>query len=139
MEMTFAPMGQLSALLPPNASTLDFTSDYSIRDGAVATSLAKLSSAGRDYGFSGKVLLDGTLDYNLDVKAWFKGHRDGERILKALGNTQVIANLRGTVDAPRLALPRFEQLAAEALRNTLQERAQTELQKALDRFLRRRK
>lgn len=87
-----------------------FSTDYSISEGAVVTQLGKLSSQAQKIGLEGRVGLDGSVDYRLDITEWMRGHEDGAKILAVLGDARLTAGLIGSLEAPELALPDLKQL-----------------------------
>ena len=127
---SFAPAQQLQGLLAPlgpltkgkvaiaNNGQLaidSFTAPFSFAEGAVRTTAAKWLAKGKEIGLSGSIALDGAIDYSLDLTALLRGHRDGERVLKALNGTLPATKLKGTLVAPTLALPAVEDLAKKLL------------------------
>ena len=51
----------------------------------------------------------------MDFASLLKGHKDGEKVLAALGGKLPGAKLGGTVDAPQLGLPEVGDLATKLL------------------------
>ncbi|MCK5942130.1 MAG: hypothetical protein KAI24_09190 [Planctomycetes bacterium] len=114
------PLGALSAKIAPIAEggklKIDsFAAPFSFAKGLVTTSEAKWVAAGKAIGLGGSVGFDGKVDYQLDFASLLKGHKDGEKVLAALGGTLPGAKLTGTVDAPKLGLPEVGDLATKLL------------------------
>ena len=59
--------------------------------------------------------LFGTVDYALDFASLLAGHKDGDRVLAALGGKLPGARLTGSLDAPKLRLPDLGELATGLL------------------------
>ena len=117
-----------------NLAVDSYRAHYSIRDGAVATNLAKLSTKGKQIGFSGTTTLDGRIDYWLDVSGLLASHRDGEKVLRALGGKMPPGRLAGTLASPTIALPDIAELFQTAGVDILQERALEELNRTLNKL-----
>ena len=87
---------------------------------------------------SGSVGLAGALDYELDLTALLRGHRDGERVLALLSGALPPAAIQGSLDAPKLQLPAIDVVLQRALENELKQQGGGLLKKALDDLLKRR-
>lgn len=74
------------------------------------------------------------IDYALDLAPLLRGHKDGERVLAAFDNTLPGATLSGTVDDPKLGLPKLGDLATKALKNQGRELLEGGIQRGLDRL-----
>ena len=114
------PLGALSARFAPLAEggklKLDsLTAPFSLREGTLATRGAKWLAAGKEIGLAGTVGLDGAVDYTLDFASLLRGHRDGEKVLGALGGALPGARLTGSLDAPELRLPELGDIATKLL------------------------
>jgi hypothetical protein len=83
--------------------------------GETHTTASEWLAKGAKIGLSGKVALDGSLDYGIDLTALLAGHKDGERVLKALNGALPATLLQGTLDAPTLKLPALEDIAQKLL------------------------
>ena len=126
----FAPSGQLQGLLAPlgpltkGAVALGdngrleidtFSAPFRFAEGFVHATASEWLAKGRKIGLSGKVSLAGDVDYAIDLADALRGHRDGERVLQALGGKLPAAKLTGTVDQPALALPELGDVASKLL------------------------
>ncbi|MGC6486465.1 MAG: AsmA family protein [Planctomycetota bacterium] len=114
------PLGALSATLAPIADGGKLRIDslkapFSLSKGRLATRGAKWLAAGKEIGLDGTVGLDGVVDYSLDFAALLRGHKDGERVLAALGGKLPGARLTGSLDAPTLGLPEVGDIATKLL------------------------
>jgi len=126
----FAPSKQLQGLLSPLGALSKgatpiadkgklkvdgFSTPFSFNKGVVTSTGAKWSAAGQDIGLAGKAKFDGGMDYTIDFSGLLKGHKDGEKVLKALKGNLPKASLKGTVDDPSLGLPKLENIASQLL------------------------
>ncbi len=114
------PLGALSARFAPVAAggklKIDsLTAPFSLSEGKLATRGAKWLAAGKEIGLDGTVGLDGVLDYSLNFAALLRGHKDGDRVLAALGGKLPGARLTGSLDAPTLGLPEVGDIATKLL------------------------
>ncbi|MCU0866208.1 MAG: AsmA-like C-terminal region-containing protein [Planctomycetes bacterium] len=139
-----APLGPLAGpdLRLGDAQRLaldDFEAPFRFAQGAIVTTAGKWLAKGRTIGLSGTVRLDGGLDYGLDLTALLRGHRDGDRVLQALGGTLPAARLQGTVLAPALGLPDLATVLQKVATRELQQRGTDLLKKELEDLLRRSK
>lgn len=116
-----------------------FEAPFRFAQGAITTTTGKWLAKGRAIGVSGKVYLDGRLDYGFDLTALLRGHRDGDRVLAALGGQFPPARLLGTVGTPTLALPDFAAALQKLAERELQQRGQDLLKKELEDLLRKSK
>lgn len=133
------PLGALSATLAPIAQggklKIDaFSAPFSLTQGKLSTEGARWLAAGKQIGLVGSVGLDGVIDYALDLAPLLRGHKDGERVLAAFDNTLPGATLSGTVDDPKLGLPKLGDLATKALKNQGRELLEGGIQRGLDRL-----
>ena len=112
---------------------------FTMQQGTIETKVMRWISKGQDYGLSGKVGLDGALDFGLDLTALLKQHKDGAKIAAVLGNQKLMAGLAGNLDAPRLGLPDLGSLLGSALQQEaqklLKDKAGNAVQKALEDLL----
>lgn len=129
----FTPSPALTGLL--HAAGLDrrlefrsFGGRFQLAKGQLETTLVRLDSKAKPLGFRGRTSLAGGIDYVVDVTSLLEGHRDGERVRKALGNQPLEARLTGTLQAPRLAVPDLTSMLL-----------QSELPRLLEELLRRKK
>jgi len=138
-KASFTPAPAIQSLLSLTGqgsvlSLESYQTKYSISNGAVATNLGKLSKLTGDLGMKGSVTLDGKIDYELDFTEWMAGHRDGARLLQALGDTRLTAKLTGDLGAPALGLPDLTELLLKAGQGALQKELEKGLGGALDRL-----
>ncbi|MEZ6036283.1 MAG: hypothetical protein R3F29_02300 [Planctomycetota bacterium] len=130
LDTTFRPGGDLKSLIEPLGQfsqghalgqngklRLDsFSAPFSFAKGAVTTTASEWLSQGEKVGLSGKVAFDGKVDYGIDLSQLLKGHKDGEKVLKALGGSLPKAKLAGTLDSPSLKLPELGDIAQQLLK-----------------------
>ena len=120
LQGLLAPLGPLSAGAVPIAQDgrlrLDaFRAPFSFEHGVVRAKATEWLAAGQKIGLNGEVGFDGRVNYELDLSSLLAGHRDGEKVLKAVGGKLPTASLGGTLDAPSLALPKLENIATKLL------------------------
>jgi hypothetical protein len=108
--------------------------DLEIAGGAIRTDKLRFEEGARGMLLRGSTAFGGTLDWVLDVTELLRGHRDGDRVLAALGGKAPEVRLRGDVRAPSLAMFDVEGLLRQAAQGALQ----TGLKEALEKLLRRR-
>ncbi len=108
---------------------------FSISEGSVSSNLMKLSSKGADINLSGSTGLDGSLDWTMDLRDLFKGHRDGERLIASLGDDMLGPKLGGTLLAPQLALPDLTSALKQAGLNALENAAGDAIKNGLDKVV----
>ena len=101
-------------------------------------SLPTIHAAGQA-GLGDGQLIDGALDYGFDFTALLQGHRDGDRVLNAIGGKLPKAKLMGTFAAPSLGLPDLTQVARNALEQQVQTQGKDLLRKALDDLLKKKR
>lgn len=153
-EGTVVPLPALRPLLQPfpalpgvgaefgEAGRLAFdacTVPWTLQRGAVTAAAGRWLRKGRTIGLSGTVRLDGALDYGFDVSALLQGHRDGERVLRALGGSAPAVRLAGTIEAPIAAVPDLGGVARAALEQQVHTNGAELLHRALDELLRARR
>lgn len=157
-SVAFAPAPQLASLLQPvgaafgPAATLgqnrggaalltidDLRAPFRFAAGAITLQATHWLTQGKRIGLSGSTRLDGTLDFGFDLGDLLRGHRDGDRVLRALGGSLPPATLRGTVSAPSLALPDLQAVLERVLQNEVLEQGTSLLQRELERLLRKKK
>jgi hypothetical protein len=129
----------LSLLGQPQELAIDrLSSTFALQQGAITHRAMKWISKGQDYGLSGKVRLDGSMELGMDLTSLLQQHKDGKAIAGFLGDAPLTASIAGTVDAPKLATPDLGKLLQQALqaapRQLLEQRGQDLLQKGLDRL-----
>ncbi|HEU4419864.1 MAG TPA: hypothetical protein VFT55_13110 [Planctomycetota bacterium] len=131
-----APFGELAgATGPGDATTLAidrFEAPLRLQRGAIAMRAAKWMHQGKQIGVSGATRLDGRLDLGFDLGVLLRGHRDGERVLRATGGTLPPARLTGTVDSPLLSLPDAGDLLQKVLVQELEQQSSEALRRMLD-------
>ncbi|MFK7740465.1 MAG: hypothetical protein AB8H80_09075 [Planctomycetota bacterium] len=120
LQGLLAPLGPLSNGTVPVATNgrlkIDsFRAPFAFAKGVVEAKATEWMAAGQKIGLSGNIGFDGKVDYAVDLSSLLKGHKDGERVLKALGGSLPAARLNGTVDSPALGLPRLENIATKLL------------------------
>lgn len=138
-----APMGALSQLLGPQATLGDggklaiddLSAPFRFSAGAVETTATKWLAKGNAIGLSGKVRLDGGIDYGIDLSALLAGHKDGQRVLQALGGALPAARLAGSLTAPTLGLPDLSHVAQKLLESEVKNRGVDLLKKGLEDLL----
>ena len=114
-----------------------FEAPFRFEHGAIETQAGTWLAKGKQIGLSGTARLDGGLDYGFDLSALLRGHRDGERVLKAIHGTLPAARLTGSLDSPSLGLPDVGALLQQVLQGELQDRGRDLLQRELDKLLKR--
>ncbi len=88
----------------------------------------------------GTTSLDGVLDYQLDLRGLLAGHRDGKKILKHLGAVPLEAKIAGTLTAPTLRAPQYQQILTKALESAARGAARGAIERGLrDLFKKKRK
>ena len=122
----FAPSKQLEGLLAPlgpltkNAVPVGdkgrlqiegFKAPFSFSKGVVTSTSSEWSAAGQKIGLSGTVGFDGKMDYSMDFSSLLKGHKDGQKVLKALNGQLPPARLNGSIGDPKLGLPKLKNVA----------------------------
>jgi hypothetical protein len=117
----------------------DLQTEFTLRRGSLQNKLGHWTSKGRTIGLSGTTRLDGTLDHAFDFSDLLRGHRDGERVLAALGGKLPAARLDGTLTQPRLGLPDLAQVARDALKGDLGKQAGELLQRGIEDLLKKQK
>ncbi|MEE9126771.1 MAG: hypothetical protein V3U11_06490, partial [Planctomycetota bacterium] len=135
----FTPAKQLGELIAftgeRNRLTFkDVDTDFVIKEGAIETKLLTMNRKAETYGFRGKVYMDGRIDYAIALNDALKGHRDGERIRRYLGNASLEAKLAGTLDEPKLAMPELGGFLQEALEAEAKKGVDGALRKGLDKL-----
>lgn len=154
-QVAFAPASQLGTLLQPVGTTFgptatlgrtqngkallaidDLKTPFRFAAGAITLQATQWLAQGKRIGLSGSTRLDGTLDFGFDLSDLLRGHRDGDRVLKALGGSLPPASLRGTVNAPALALPDLQGVLERVLKNEVLEQGAGLLQRELEKLLR---
>lgn len=98
-----------------------FAGGFTMRLGAVESQLLKWETRSRTYHLQGKTRLDGTMDWGIDLADLLKDHRDGQKVLAALGNTPIRASLTGSLDAPKLGMPDIAGLIQTGLQKAAQD------------------
>ncbi|MEO6596793.1 MAG: hypothetical protein ABIP94_18760, partial [Planctomycetota bacterium] len=137
-----APLGQLAGagaqLGDGGRLAIDsFVAPFTMRRGSLATRAGRWLAKGKEIGLSGTVRFDGSLDYGFDFSALLRGHRDGERVLTALGGKLPAARLTGSLTAPSLGLPEVGDLLQKGVQKELETRGRDVLQRELDKLLKR--
>ncbi len=140
----FVPTDELSRLfvLAGRRQTVDLkdlSSSFVLDRGSIETSLLELSSAGREFTFAGSTGLDGSIDYRIDCSDLLKGHRDGERVRRYLGENILEARLSGSLEAPILLMPDLEEILTKAAENSLRREAQKGVDRLLEKLFKKKK
>jgi hypothetical protein len=140
LQGLLSPLGPLSQGTTPLGDRgrlrIDsFAAPFEFAAGAVRTTAGEWLSKGQRIGLAGSVRLDGALDYQLDLTALLRGHRDGERVLKLLSGALPPAAITGSLDAPKLALPQLDNVLQKLLQGEGKQQVESLLKKALDDLL----
>ena len=153
-ETSFAPAPALRALLQPLGPTLGdalalgadgridvhaFRSEFELQQGQIRSQVGEWTARGKKIGLQGSTGLDGRIAYQLDLTEVLAAHRDGAKVLQALGGKLPAANLAGTLDAPTLGLPDVFATLRNAATKELEKRGGDLIQRGLDELLRRNK
>ena len=109
----------------------ELKSEFHVREGAVETEHLRLNRRTTSWSLRGRATLGGAIDYEIDLRGLLRGHEDGDRILKYLGDTAVSAKLTGTVDAPEIAGPNYRDLLQKALPGAVRGALESDLQRRL--------
>lgn len=133
-EGKLRPAAALSELLQLSGgkSELEFQSfsnEFRIANGFVETLGAKLDAKGRAFGLTGRTGLAGALDWTIDVKNLLADHKDGKKVMQYLGDDPIGAALKGTLDAPTLAMPPLDEILKQAVQRAVEKGAGDLLQK----------
>jgi len=144
LEGLLQPLGALGARFAPIAKDGKLTVDslvapFSLRKGKLATRGAKWLAAGKEIGLEGFVGLDGVVDYALDFAPLLRGHKDGERVLAALGGKLQGARLTGDIHDPKLKLPELGDVATKLLEQQGKQLLEGGIEKGLQRLFGRKK
>ena len=146
----FAPCKQLQGLLSPLGPLTkgavpvgekgqlkidNFSAPFEFVKGVVSSKSAEWSAAGQKIGLAGNVGFDGKIDYSLDFSALLSGHKDGKKVLKALNGQLPPASLVGSVDDPKLGLPKVENIATKLV----EQQGKDLLQKGLNSLFKKKK
>ena len=151
-ETSFAPAPALRGLLQPlgaalgDAATLGdgnrlaidaFRCEFRMDKGHVTTKLGEWLAHGQKIGLKSSVGLDGKLACDIDFSGLLAAHKDGARVLAALGGSLPAANLGGTLDAPTLGLPDLAAAVRQAATKELEKKGGDLLKRGLDELLKR--
>lgn len=144
----FAPSKQLQGLLSPLGSLAKtsmgdngqlkidgFSAPFQFAKGVVSNKSAEWSSAGNTIGLTGNTGFDGAINYALDFSSLLKSHKDGQKVLRALKGKVPPANLKGSLDSPKLSLPKLGDLANKLV----EQQGKDLLQKGLNSLFKKRK
>lgn len=127
----FAPSKKLSGLLAPlgpltkNALSIgengrlkidSFKAPFAFAKGVVTSTKSEWAAAGQKIGLSGNIDFDGKMNYSIDFSSLLKGHKDGQKILKALNGRLPPAILAGSIDDPKLNLPELGNVAESLIK-----------------------
>lgn len=152
-DAAFAPVPALQGLLAPlgplNTAIAGlgdggrlrletFATPFSFASGIVRTTAGEWLSKGRRIGLSGNVGFDGALDYQLDLTALLRGHRDGDKVLELLSGALPPAALQGSLTAPKLALPALDAVLQRAAEAALKQKGGDLLKRAFEDLLKKR-
>ncbi|MEM7205244.1 MAG: AsmA-like C-terminal region-containing protein [Planctomycetota bacterium] len=144
----FTPAGALQPLLQLAGESGkikfdDLNTHFQLAQGFVETSLMKFGKKAAEFGVTGKTGLDGSIEYAIDISSALAQHRDGRKVLEALGGNVPKATLGGTLDAPQFVMPDVGQLVQGALQGAVEKAAddllQQGLQKGLNQLFKRKK
>lgn len=125
LQGSFTPSQELSSLLELTGLGKKLAFDklggaFQLDQGYVVTALSEFDGAAKKLGFKGRTSLSGQIEYGIDVSSLLAGHKDGEKIRKALGNRPLEAGLAGTLTSPRIALPDLGKLVLQGAVDDLQ-------------------
>lgn len=137
LEGLLAPLGPLTKSAVPIADKgqlkVDgFAAPFSFSKGVVTSTQSEWAAAGQKIGLSGKIGFDGKMDYSLDFSSLLKGHKDGEKVLKALNGQLPPAKLIGSIDDPELGLPELGDVATKLIEQEGKNLLQKGLKKGLE-------
>ncbi|GEM_PF-2712880 len=109
---SFTPAAGVASLLKPLGipGKLAFDrlrSEFRVRDGKLLTEAFEMGGKDGVLTLSGAVSLAGEMDYRIDLTDLLTRHRDGKRILAALGDRRLEARLRGTFGKPEIEVEDF--------------------------------
>jgi hypothetical protein len=130
------PLAALLQLLGENDGRLRFDrfgGSFTLQDGTLATTGLALVHRRDQLNLRGATRLGGELAWTLDLTPTIARHRDGARVLQALGGGAVTAGLGGTVGAPRLELEDFDALLRQGAQKALDDALRRGVEKLLER------
>ena len=105
---------------------------FELGGGVVRSDTSDLSVGGAKLALVGTTSLGGALDHTLDLRGLLRGHRDGELVLRYLGDQPLGARIAGTLTAPKLALPDLQDLIKQALTKAVETEGQNALRDLLE-------
>jgi hypothetical protein len=116
----FTPSSSLADLLkfsgsgPGGRFTFDaIQGGIQIVDGKLAIDGLQIGGKDGKVSISGSTSLLGDMQHKVDFTGWLAQHRDGKRILAALGNQRVVADLGGNLLSPKLEVADFAKKVLE--------------------------
>ena len=127
----FAPSKKLAGLLAPlgpltkNALPVgekgrlkidSFKAPFAFAKGVITSTKSEWAAAGQKIGLSGNVDFNGNIDYSMDFSSLLKSHKDGQKILRALNGRLPPAVLAGSIDDPKLDLPKLGNVAESLIK-----------------------
>ncbi|MEZ5989023.1 MAG: AsmA-like C-terminal region-containing protein [Planctomycetota bacterium] len=120
-------LGQVLTLLGTKEKLAfkEFQNSFAIVDGRVAIKDCKLGGGDGHVVLRGSTGLDGSLDVRFDLRDLLAQHRDGQAVLKALGDGPVEVTLAGTLGSPSVQ-------GGDVLQKALQGGLQQGLEQILD-------
>ncbi len=151
-ETSFSPAPALRGLLQPLGSVLGeaaslgdgkrlaidaFRCEFRLHQGQVTSKVGEWLARGQKIGLQGSVGLDGKVACDLDLSDLLAKHKDGARVLAALGGKLPAANLGGTVTSPTLGLPDLTATLRDAATKELEKKGGDLLKRGLDELLKR--
>ncbi len=100
------------------------SSHFQIAEGAIHGPDIQLRHKKTPLALRGTTRLTGEIDYELDLSTLLAGRRDGEKILRLLGDRPLTAGISGTVFQPKLQLADILQGSLQSVTDGLLDRAQ---------------
>jgi hypothetical protein len=107
---------------------------FRLADGHLVVDRQQIALGDTRIGITGRTSLSGALDYAIDLTNALASHKDGKRILDALGG-KLTAALRGTVLAPRVDMEDLAKQAISGFTESLLEQVKQDPVKAVDDLL----
>lgn len=106
----FTPSAEIAPLfeLAGSSGKLSFreiSTKFTLADGFLVTDALEFTRKAKGVVLAGRTSLAGAIDYRIDLSGELQRHRDGRKVLDALGGAMPEISLGGTLDAPQLQLP----------------------------------